>query len=81
MGSFPETDNADFCSSEGHKFISFFITVTSLPSLNKGVTLPYLRRYLCHASLTQHLSPVLTGLKIHHHSYHFLFLFLLKIFL
>ena len=49
MGSFPETDNADFCSSEGHKFISFFITVTSLPSLNKGVTLPYLRRYLCNA--------------------------------
>ena len=81
MGSFPETYNADFCSSEGHKFISFFITVTCLPSLNKGVTLPYLRRYLCHASLTQHLSPVLTGLKIHHHSYHFLFLFLLKIFL
>ena len=66
MGSFPETDNADFCSSEGHKFISFFITVTSLPSLNKGVTLPYLRRYLCHSSLTQHLSRVLTGLKIHH---------------
>ena len=28
---------------EGHKFISFFITVTCLPSLNKGVTLPYLK--------------------------------------
>ena len=27
---------------EGHKFISFIITVTSLPSLNRGVTLPYL---------------------------------------
>ena len=26
---------------EGHKFISFIITVTSLPSLNRGVTLPY----------------------------------------
>ena len=46
MGSFLETYNADFCSSEGHNFISFFITDTCLPSLNKGVTLPYLRRYL-----------------------------------
>ena len=27
---------------EGHRFISFFITVACLPSLNKGVTLPYL---------------------------------------
>ena len=26
---------------EGHRFISFFITVPCLPSLNKGVTLPY----------------------------------------
>ena len=25
---------------EGHKFISFIITVTCLPSLNKGVSLP-----------------------------------------
>ena len=25
---------------EGHRFISFFITVPCLPSLNKGVTLP-----------------------------------------
>ena len=30
------------CFIEGQKFISFFITVTCLPSLNKGVTLPYL---------------------------------------
>ena len=30
------------CFIEGHKFISCFITVTCLPSLNKGVTLPYL---------------------------------------
>ena len=29
------------CFIEGHKFISFFITVTCLPPLNKGVTLPY----------------------------------------
>ena len=29
------------CYLEGHKFIIFFITVTCLPSLNKGVTLPY----------------------------------------
>ena len=28
--------------TEGHKFISFFLTVTCLPSLNKGITLPYL---------------------------------------
>ena len=27
---------------EGHKFISFIIIVRCLPSLNKGVTLPYL---------------------------------------
>ena len=30
------------CFIEGHKFISLFITVTCLPSLNKGVTLTYL---------------------------------------
>ena len=26
---------------EGHKFISFILTVTCLPSLNEGFTLPY----------------------------------------
>ena len=30
------------CFIEGHKFISFILTVTCLPSLNEGFTLPYL---------------------------------------
>ena len=34
--------NFVFMFYKGHKFISFFITVPCLPSLNKGVTLPYL---------------------------------------
>ena len=30
------------CFIEGHKFISFILTVTCLPSLNEGFTLAYL---------------------------------------
>ena len=33
-----------FNKFEGHKFISFIITVTCLPSLNNGFTLPYLTK-------------------------------------
>ena len=33
-----------FNKFEGHKFISFITTVTCLPSLNKGFTLPYLTK-------------------------------------
>ena len=36
---------------EGYKFISFFITVTCLPSLNKSVTSPYLT-FLCYSKDT-----------------------------
>ena len=32
----------DFMFIEGHNFIRFIITVMCLPSINKGVTLPYL---------------------------------------
>ena len=48
---------------EGHKFISFF-TVTCLPSLNKGVTLPYLYATPRHGASSNGFYPNLAGFSL-----------------